>query len=128
MGCSSRSLPTQSSRRWGLGFCGGTSGRSAGARLGLCLLGSVGWSAEEFSRRTGLEPLFRTREQADAIEASSYLHVHPDYLEFPVFHTASAGESDASPIEGGVAFIPRSKLIEKGVDPRHVIVYRINGD
>src|SRR5690606_28740963 len=42
--------------------------------------------------------------------------------------TASAGAADAEPIEGGVTFIPKAKLIEKGADPRHVIVYRVNGD
>lgn len=92
------------------------------------LLRGLGWTVETFTEKTGLEPPFASVEQATAIEASRYLQVTPEYIQFPVFHTASAGDSDAQPIEGGVAFIPRTKLIAKGADPRHVIVYRINGD
>lgn len=92
------------------------------------LLRGLGWSVDEFSEATGLDVPFASESQAAAIEATAYLQVNPDYVQFPVFNTASAGLVDAQPIEGGVAFIPRSKLIEKGADPRHVIVYRVNGD
>lgn len=92
------------------------------------LMKALGWSVEAFSAATGLDPSFASEAQAKAIEATRYLQVTPDYIRFPVYATASAGSSDPEPIEGGVAYIPREKLIEKGVDARHVIVYRINGD
>lgn len=92
------------------------------------LLRGLNWTVEQFATATGIEPPFTSRAQAEAIAATEYLQVRPDYIEFPVYETASAGVADAEPIEGGVAFIPKAKLIEKGADPRHVVVYRVNGD
>jgi len=92
------------------------------------LLHALDWTPDEFTRETQLEAPFRSLAQAEAVEAAGYLLVTPDYLEFPVYGCASAGEKDPEPLEGGVAFIPRSKLVAKGADPKHVLVFRINGD
>lgn len=92
------------------------------------LLRGYEWSLEDFQEATGLEVPFTSRAQAEALEAARYLEVSPSYVEFPVYSSASAGDSDPEPIEGGVAYIPKEKLRAKGADPRFVVVYRVNGD
>lgn len=92
------------------------------------LLRGYDWSLEQFQDETGLAVPFTSQAQAEAIEAARYLEVSPEYIEFRVYGSASAGESDPDPIEGGVAYIPKEKLRAKGADPRYVVVYRVNGD
>lgn len=94
----------------------------------FALLKVAGWTIPQFEERTGLSVPFASQAQAEGLEASSYLTVSPEYLEFPVYAAASAGESMPEPIEGRKAYIPIEKLREKGVDPRFVVVYRVNGD
>lgn len=94
----------------------------------FALLKVAGWSIDTFEQRTGLSVPFMSRRQAEAIEAARYLEVSPDYVEFPVYHAAAAGDSEPNPIEGEVAYIAKTKLRERGADPRDVRVYRVNGD
>lgn len=92
------------------------------------LLRGYEWTLEQFQDVTGLEVPFTSQAQAEAMEAARYLEVSPDYIAFQVYGSAAAGDSDAEPIEGGMAYIPKEKLRAKGADPRYVVVYRVNGD
>lgn len=92
------------------------------------LLKALGWSLEDFSDATGLTPGLDEAlvSQLEAIEATRHLQVRPEYVQFPVYDASTAGMADAKPNEGGVAFISRSKLAEKGIDPQHFRVFRVD--
>lgn len=112
--------------RMGLGRLHPITGLSIAKFFGM--LRAYEWTAEEFSEATALDVPYLSQEQAVAVASASHLEVRPRYFEFPVYGTASAGDSDAAPLDTEVAFIPESKMRAKGVDRGSVIVYAINGD
>jgi SOS-response transcriptional repressor LexA len=90
----------------------------------LGLLRGLEWSLDVFTEATGLA---LPGPGAGALAAASGLEVSPDWLEFPVYGTVSAGEGGAEPTQER-AFVPREKLRARGADPKDVRIYRVNGD
>lgn len=58
--------------------------------------------------------------------ASKY-EVHPNWLQYPVYGTVSAGDVEADPLEDDVAFVPREHLTRRGANLDSIRVYRVNG-
>lgn len=93
----------------------------------FALLDTLEWSPETFQQQTGLQLPFEP-DYLNALSQSRRLEVSPEWLEYPVYASVSAGKQDTEPIEQQLAYIPRDKLKAKGVDPHNVRVYYVNGD
>lgn len=72
---------------------------------------------------SGRDPDAVSREVAAA--SAAHLEDHPQFSLFPVYGSVSAGDAGAEPGEESAA-IPRDRL--RGADPKHIRVYRVNGD
>ena len=75
---------------------------------------------------------FMGEEVPDLAEVSlpgvEHLEVHPDWVTFPVYGSADAGDiGAASPGEDEVVYIPREHLTRKGVQLDSVRVFQVNG-
>jgi repressor LexA len=93
----------------------------------VALLAALEWTQETFEHQTGLAlPL--EPNHLKALQQSRRLEVKPEWLTYPVYASVSAGNQEAEPIDQQLAYIPRDKLKAKGVDPRNVRVYYVNGD
>ena len=92
------------------------------------LLKALEWTLKQFSEATGLDFPFASQDQAEALEAASRLEVRPQWLEFPVYGSVSAGKMDTEPLENELIYIPREKLRAKGANPDNIKVYLVNGD
>ena len=94
----------------------------------FALLKALEWTLDNFTEATGLELPFSSQNQAEALVAASRLEVQPDWAAFPVYGTVSAGGAETEPLSDEVTYIPREKLRARGVDPKNVRVYLVNGD
>lgn len=71
---------------------------------------------------SGLEPISES-----ALAKAARYQVHPNWIQFPVYGSVSAGDPAADPIEDDVAFIPREHLQRRGTDEENVRTYIVNG-
>ena len=75
---------------------------------------------------------FMGEEAPDLAQATllgvEHLEVHPDWVTFPVYGTADAGDIGAAlPGEDEVVYIPREHLTRKGAQLDDVRVFQVNG-
>lgn len=64
----------------------------------------------------------------EVLKKVEHLEVHPDWVAFPVYGPASAGDiGAATPGEDDVAYIPREHLTRRGSSVDNIRVFIING-
>jgi len=74
----------------------------------------------------GAEP-YTAPDETQVEHMLESLRVHPDWLIFPVYGSASAGDGVPEPLTGEVAYIPREHLSRRGSKPESIRVYIVNG-
>lgn len=93
----------------------------------FALLHFLEWTVEEFIEATKLELPFITESHTKALEEMNRFETNLDYLAFPVYASASAGDKESEPLNDMV-YVSIDKIRAKGANPSNIKCYRVNGD